>query len=100
MATEPVVVSANAGVKDTLTAAGRLILVVMSTAPAAALLIRKGDLIGLYNYFQSQPGIALGGALMGLASIAYGLYKSYKRGKQVADVATNPNVPDSIATTK
>lgn len=93
-------VSANASVFDTLTAAGRLIVVIGSTAPAAALLLRKHDLIGLYDYFQGQQGVALIGAVSGLVALGYGLYKSFKRGKQVADVATNPDVPEDVATTK
>jgi uncharacterized membrane protein YebE (DUF533 family) len=97
---DPIIVRTNQGGLDTFTAAGRLLVVVLSTAPAAALFLRKGDLIGLYNFFQTNQGAALLGALAGLASIAYGLYKSFKRGKQVADVATDPEVPEHVATTK
>ncbi len=100
MADEKILVSANQSAIDTLTAAGRLVVVIVSTAPAAALLLRKGDLIGLYNYFQSNQGVALSGAVVGLAALVYGLYKSFKRGKQVAAVATNPAVPSSVADTK
>ena len=97
---DQIVVSKNAGFFDTLTAAGRLITVIGATAPAAALLIKKHDLIGLYDYFQSQPGIALSCAVIGLVSLICGLYKSFKRGTQVASVATNPTVPPEVATTK
>ena len=97
---QQIVVSKNAGIWDTLSAAGRMITVIATTAPAAALLLQKHDLIGLYNYFQSQPGVALSSAAVGLGTLLYGLYKSFKRGKQVASVAANPDVPSEIATTK
>lgn len=97
---KPVVVSANQGAIDTMTAVGRLILVILSTAPAAALLLRKHDLVGLYNYFQSQQGVALLGAVSGLAALIFGIYKSYKRGAQVATVAADPKVPDTVANIK
>lgn len=100
MVDKQIVVSENAGIFDTLQAAGRLLLVIISTAPAAALLVRKGDLIGLYDYFHSNQGVMLLGAVSGLASISFGLYKTFKRGKQVAGVATNPEVPEHIAVTK
>lgn len=97
---EQVKVSANQSVIDTATAAGRLVLVVLSTAPAAALLVKKHDLVALYDYFHTDQGTALVAAVTGLASIIYGLYKSFKRGKQVADVAANPAVPSEVADIK
>ena len=97
---KPVVVSSNQGAIDTMTAIGRLIVVILSTAPAAALLLRKHDLIGLYNYFQSQQGVALIGAASGLAALLFGIYKSYKRGAQMATVAADSKVPDTVANIK
>lgn len=97
---KPVLVSSNQSLIDTATAAGRLILVILSTAPAAALLIKKHDLIALYDYFHTEQGTALIAAITGLVSLGYGLYKSFKRGKQVAAVALNPEVPSSIADIK
>lgn len=97
---DKIIASPNQSIIDTLTAAGRLFVVIMSTAPAAALLVRKHDLVALYDYFHTEPGKALIAAVLGLVSLGYGLYKSYKRGKQVADVAVNPKVPASIADTK
>lgn len=96
-AAKPVVVSPNQGAVDTVTALGRLILVVLSTAPAAALLIKKHDLVGLYDYFHTNQGQALGAAIIGLVSFGYGAYKSWKRGRQVATVAADPKVPSSVA---
>lgn len=97
---KPVLVSSNQSLIDTLTAAGRLTLVVIGTAPAAALLIKKHDLVALYDYFHTEQGTALLTALAGLISIAYGLYKSYVRGKQVAAVAADERVPSEVANIK
>jgi hypothetical protein len=96
---KPIVVGKFQGTTDTVTAGFRLVLVILSTAPAAALLVRKGDLIGLYDYFHTEPGIALGGALSGLAALLFGLYKSWKRGAQLSSAATDHRVPDEVVTT-
>lgn len=101
MADEPQIkVNANQSTIDTLTAAGRLVVVVLSTAPAAALLIKKHDLVALYDYFHTAPGQALIGAVSGLLALGYGLYKSFKRGKQVATVAASDKVPAEVADLK
>jgi hypothetical protein len=97
---DQILVSKNQSVQDTLTAAGRMILVISSTVPVAALFVQKHDLIGLYNFFQGNQGAALLGAATGLVSLGFGLYKSFKRGKQVADVAANSKVPSSVADLK
>lgn len=96
---KPIIASANQGKWDTLAATFRLLAIVASTAPAAALLIRKGDLIGLYDYFHTNQGAALLAALGGLASGGFALYKSWKRGAQVGSVATDSRVPSEVATT-
>jgi hypothetical protein len=94
-----IVVTKTQGRWDTIAASLRLMAIVASTAPAAALLVRKGDLIGLYDYFHSEPGVALLAALGGLASGGFAIYKSWKRGTQLASVASDHRVPDSVATT-
>ena len=99
-ATKPIVVRANQGIFDTATTMLRLLAIVTSTVPAAALVFQKHDLIALYDFFHTQQGTALLGALGGLASLLFGIYKSYKRGAQVATVAADPQVPDSVAMTK
>jgi hypothetical protein len=98
---KPILVRASQGLIDTLVAALRLIIVILSAAPAAILLVKKHDLIGLYDYLHNDAqGVALAGALSGLAAIVYGLWKSYKRGAQVATVAADPKVPPSVADLK
>lgn len=96
---KPIVVSATQGRWDTFAALFRLMAIVLSTAPAAALFVRKGDLIGLYDYFHTQPGAALLSALGGLVAGGFALYKSWKRGAQLGSVAADNRVPDEVATT-
>jgi hypothetical protein len=98
--TKPVVVNANQGLFDTIAAALRLLAIIVSTAPAAALIVKKHDLIALYDFFHTQQGIALAGAVTGLVSLGFGLYKSWKRGAQVATVAADERVPVSVASIK
>ena len=98
---KPVLVSTNQGILDVITAGMRLMIVILATAPAAILLIKKHDLIGLYDYLHSdQQGLALVGALTGLAALLFGLWKSFKRGSQMATVAADPGVPAEIADIK
>lgn len=100
-APKPVLVKANQGLIDTITAALRLVIVILSAAPAAILLVKKHDLIGLYDYLHNDAqGVALAGAVSGLVAIGYGLWKSWKRGAQVATVAADPKVPPSVADIK
>lgn len=100
MADQPIIVKPNQGLLDSLSATARLLLIVTSTAPAAALFVRKGDLIGLYDYFHTEPGQALLLALSGLASGAFAIYKSHKRGAQIATVAQDSRVPAKVADVK
>lgn len=96
---KPIVVTKLQGRWDSFAAFLRLLAIVASTAPAAALLVRKGDLIGLYDYFHSEPGVALLAALGGLASGGFALYKSWKRGAQLASAGSDHRVPDEVVTT-
>lgn len=87
MANKFTFVSANAGVLDTLSAAGRLILVVVGAVPILLKLLGAHNFVGLVEYFRGSEGSTLIAAVSGLAAIAYGLYKSHKRGSQVAEAA-------------
>ena len=95
-----IVVSGYAGTLDTLYAAGRMLLLIFSAVPVLLTLLGKHDLLSLITYFEGDSGKALLGAVVGLATVVFGLLKSFKRGTQIASVANNAAVPSSVAITK
>lgn len=101
-ATEPVVVSANAGVIDSIQAASRYIVVIVGFITAALGLLKVHDIAGMIALIQSNGGqmLAAISGLIALATAAYGVFKSHKRGAQIATVAADPRVPDKVASTK
>ena len=97
-----IVVSANAGLIDSLQAAGRYAVVIIGFVTALLGLFKAHDIAGAVAYIQNNLGqfaSAVAG-LIALGTAAYGVYKSKKRGTQIASVATNPDVPEEVATTK
>lgn len=101
-ATEPVVVSANAGVIDSIQAASRYIVVIVGFYTAMLGLLKVHDTAGMIALIQSSGGQTLAAisGLIALATAAYGVFKSHKRGAQIATVAADPRVPDKVASTK
>jgi hypothetical protein len=97
---EQIVVSENAGAIDTLTAAGRYAMVLIAAVPMLLTVIGTHDLVQIIAFLQGADGVKLVAALVGLGTIAYGLIKTHKRGRQVADVAASPEVPQKIAALK
>jgi len=101
-AVEPVQVNANQGALDMLQAMGRYAVVIVGAATALLALFKARDVAGMSAYLQTNGG-QLVGAIAGLvttATAAYGIFKSHKRGAQVATVAADPRVPDDVATLK
>jgi hypothetical protein len=101
-ATEPVVVSANAGVIDGIQATSRYVVVIVGFIIAALGLLKVHDIAGLISLIQSNGGQVLSAVsgLIALATAAYGVFKTHKRGAQIATVAADPRVPNKVATTK
>lgn len=93
-------VSSNAGIIDTLTAAGRYLVVIIGAVPILLGLLGKHDFSGLVAYFQGSDGAQLVAAVGALVALAYGLFKTFRRGDQMASVAANPAVPDRVASLK
>lgn len=93
-------VSANAGLIDTLTAAGRMAVVIIGSIPILLQFLGDRNLIGLVNYFRTEDGTALTTAAVALFMLGWGLWKTHRRGGQIATVAANPRVPDSVAALK
>ena len=100
MENEPIVVRSNAGLIDSLQSAGRMLVILVTAIPIILSFVGKHDLLGMIAYLQSVEGAQFIAAVTGFATIAYGIYKSHKRGAQVASVASDDRVPAEVATLK
>lgn len=95
-------VSDYAGAIDALQAAARYVVVLIGFTTALLTLFKARDVVGMAAYVQENIGQTVG-AVMGLIAIGtalYGVFKTHKRGAQVATVAADPRVPDEVATLK
>lgn len=99
-ASTPITVSANQGSLDVLMAAGRYVVVIIGAMPILIKLLGDKDFVGLVNYFRSADGTTLAAAGSALLALGWGLWKTRHRGAQIAKVAGNSRVPDSIAQIK
>lgn len=97
--TPPIVVSPNAGIIDLMTALGRYVIVIVTAIPLMLKLLGTHDLVAIISYFRSADGTALTAAVVGIGTLLYGLWKTHKRGAQIATVALSPSVPERVATT-
>lgn len=100
VATTPIRVGENAGTTDVLSAVGRYIVAIISAFPVILALLRGRDLSGLIDYFRGDSGSVVVAAVVGLATMGYGLYKTHKRASQVVTVAASDDVPNRIAQLK
>lgn len=100
MEDKPIVVSSNAGLIDSLQSAGRTLVVVLTAIPIILSFVGKHDLLGMIAYLQSVDGAQFIAAVTGIVTIVYGIYKSHKRGAQVASVASDLRVPAEVASLK
>lgn len=99
---EPVKVSSTQGVIDAITAAARYAGVLATFTIALLGLVKVRDIAGMIAYIQANGGQALAAfsGLVAIGTAAYGVFKSHKRGDQVATVAAAPEVPNYVATIK
>jgi predicted enzyme related to lactoylglutathione lyase len=102
MTDQTIVVPKNAGLIDGIQSVARYLIVIVGFVTAFLALLKVHDIAGMITLVQSNGGQVLGAisGLIALGTAAYGVFKTSKRGSQVASVATNPDVDDSIATTK
>lgn len=99
---QPVVVSPNTGLIDGIQAAARYAVVLITFITAFLGLLQVRDIAGIIALIQSNGGQVLAAisGLIALGTAAYGVFKTRKRGAQIVTVATDPKVPDSVATLK
>ena len=95
----PIAVNATPA-NDQISAAVRTVVLLISVVTALAGLASKHDLAGFIAYVQSAPFITAAGLVMGAGTFAWGQWKTRHRAKQLATIAADPRVPDSVAVTK
>lgn len=100
--TEPIKVASNTGLIDGIQATARYLVVIISFVTAVLSLLKVHDIAGIISLINSNGGDVLGAiaGLIGLATAAYGIFKTQKRGAQIATVAANPAVPPEVADIK
>ena len=94
--TPPIAVNATPA-NDQITSAVRTVVLLISVMTALAGLASKHDLAGFIAYVQSAPFITAAGLVMGSVTFAWGQLKTRRRAKQLATIAADPRVPDSVA---
>jgi len=90
-----IVVKQNTSVIDTLQAAGRYVVVIFTVFPALIALLKAKDFAGIVEFLRGNQGAALIAAAVGLGTLAYGLFKTGKRGAQL--VTTADAAPNAVA---
>jgi hypothetical protein len=93
--TPPFEVRENTGIIDLLTAAGRYLIVIVTIIPALLALFKASDIAGIIDFLRGNQGAALLAAVTGFGTLAYGLIKTFRRGKQTRDIAEA--APNSVA---
>lgn len=97
---KPIEVAPNAGVIDLLTALARYLTVIFTLGAALLAVLRTKDIAAIIEFMRGTDGATLIAACLGLGTLLYGLYKTHKRGAQVATVAADFRVPDRVARLK
>jgi hypothetical protein len=99
---EPIVVRPNQGLIDGIQAVGRYLAVIVGFVIALLGLFKTRDIAGMIAYVQGNGGEVLGAVsgLIALGTAAYGVIKTGKRGEEIAEVAADTRVPESVATLK
>jgi hypothetical protein len=87
-------ISSNAGLIDGIQAAARYLVVIVTAITAILGLVKTHDIARIINYIQANGGTVFAAiaGLIGLATAAYGVIKTQKRGTQVANAAAEPAV--------
>lgn len=94
---EPIVVTTAQGVTDAVQAALRYAVVVAGFISGLGAFLSRQDAVGAVTYVQTNLGgvVAAVFGLIGLGTALYGIYKTWKRGSQLAIAAEA--APNSVA---
>lgn len=98
--TQPPITVSSSPIADQAASAVRTLLLVLSVVTALAGFFSKRDLAGFVAYVQSSDFITALALLIGAVTFAWGQWKTRHRAKQLANVAADPRVPDSVISIK
>jgi fumarate reductase subunit D len=95
----PIVVTSAQGVTDALQALIRYLVVIVGFFAGLGKLIGQQNAVAATTYVQDNLGglVAAVFGLIALFTAAWGIYKTFKRGSQVATVAASDAVPNRVA---
>lgn len=87
-----IAIETNAGIMDSVQAAIRYVVVIVTFVGAVLGLLKTKDIAGLIAYIQASGGQVLAAVLglIALLTAAYGVFKTHKRGTQLATAAVDP----------
>lgn len=97
---KPVVVAPNAGAIDMLAALARYVTVLFTLGAALLAVLQTKDIAAIITFLRGNDGAALISAAVGLGTLIYGLIKTHRRGAEIAAVAGDYRVPNSVAQLK
>jgi hypothetical protein len=97
---QPVVVSENTGALDALQATLRYMTVIIASGATLLAVLKTRDIAAIIEFMRGTEGAALIAAVIGLGTMFYGIFKTHKRGAQVATVAADSRVPATVAKLK
>ena len=94
---EPIIVTSSQGVTDALQAALRYFVVVFGFISGLASFLSHQDILGAVTYVQTNLGgvVAAVFGLISLGTAIWGIYKTWKRGAQLAVAAEA--APNNVA---
>jgi hypothetical protein len=95
----PIEVTSAQGVTDALQALIRYLVVIAGFITGLGTVLGTHDAAAAVAYVQTNlgPVVAAVFSLVGLLTAAWGIYKTFKRGSQLATVAASSQVPNSVA---
>lgn len=95
-----IVISTEQGINDALQALVRYVWTIVGVVTGLVTVIGTGKAEDTVTYIQSNIGLTVGAiiGLSGLVTAGYGIYKSWKRGRELEKV--EPLVPDSVIAVK
>lgn len=94
------VITSTQGATDALKAFGRYLYVIFSVGTGLFAVLGTGDAEAMFTYFQDNVGqvVAAVVGISGIATAAYGIYRSYRRGQKLVEV--EQYVPNTLLTMK
>jgi hypothetical protein len=93
----PIQASTSQGGIDGSLATLRYLVTILTAFPVIFALLKAKDIVAIYQWTQSNEGMLFVAALVAVGTPAYGIFRTWWRGRQVAAVAADRRVDDDVA---